>query len=146
MREEVTARFATAADLDFVRQDGYVSAEVVRRKVESREVVVAEWGGNLVGYLRVEYLWSVVPYIALIHVPAEWRGRGASKVLLRHLEEFLRAQGHEALYSSSQADEAEGQAWHRHNNFAECGIISGINRGGVGEVFFRKPLSGASPE
>ena len=45
-----------------------------------------------------------------------------------------------ALYSSSQVDEPPPQAWHRHMGFQECGIIAGINEGGVGEVFFRKAL------
>jgi hypothetical protein len=52
----------------------------------------------------------------------------------------LRRQGHTVLYSSSQADEAEPQAWHRHVGFVECGFVAGINAGGVGEIFFRKQL------
>jgi hypothetical protein len=55
----------------------------------------------------------------------------------------LRGQGCPALYSSSQADEPEAQAWHRRVGFEECGLIAGINRGGVGEVFFRKQLRAA---
>ncbi len=52
----------------------------------------------------------------------------------------MRAAKHEFLYSSSQADEPLPQAWHRRMGFAECGLIAGINPGGVGEIFFRKPL------
>ena len=37
-------------------------------------------------------------------------------------------------------NEAEPQAWHRAAGFRECGIIAGINEGGIGEVFFRKEL------
>ncbi|MFU8827154.1 MAG: hypothetical protein ACNA70_06650 [Brevefilum sp.] len=33
-----------------------------------------------------------------------------------------------------------GAAWHRHMGFAECGVINGLNQGGVGEVIFRKSL------
>lgn len=70
----------------------------------------------------------------------EYQRRGVGKALLSYTEEFLREQGHKALYSSSQVDEMEPQAWHRHVGFEECGIIAGINEGGIGEVFFRKPL------
>lgn len=45
-----------------------------------------------------------------------------------------------ALYSSSQVDEGEPQAWHRHMGFVECGILAGVNEGGVGEVFYQKAL------
>ena len=136
----LTTRFAVASDLDFVRQDQDILPEIVLRKIEWREVIVAEFNGSLAGYLRLEYLWAKLPYIALIHVLPEYRGRGVGRALLTFVEEFLRAEGHTTLYSSSQADEAEPQAWHRHTGFKECGMIAGINEGGIGEVFFRKEL------
>lgn len=108
--------------------------------MEWQEIVVAERGGGPVGALHLEYLWSSVPYIALIYVLPEHRRQGVGRALLRFAETFLGGQGHGALYSSSQADEPGPQAWHRHAGFEECGIVAGINKG-VGEVFFRKRLS-----
>ena len=140
MLDGISVRFAAPADLDFLQQHSHVPAKIVRRKVEWREIVVAEREGNLIGSLHLEYLWSSVPYIALINVLPEHRRRGVGKALLRFVETFLGGQGHGALYSSSQADEPEPQAWHRRVGFEECGIVAGINKG-VGEVFFRKRLS-----
>ena len=147
MPEEIVVRFARRDDLDFAHQDGYIPGEVLKRTIEAQtlnpdrieDVVIAEWTGKRVGYVRLEYLWSIVPYIALIRVLPEYRRQGVGKALLGFLETFLRDAGHEALYSSSQADEPEPQAWHRHVGFEECGFIAGINDG-VGEVFFRKNL------
>jgi GNAT superfamily N-acetyltransferase len=135
-----TVRLATVDDLPFVARDGYIPAEMVRRKVEAGEVVVAEWGGERVGYIRLEYLWSLVPYLALVTVLPECRRRGVGRAMLAYVEAMLQARGHEWLYSSSQADEPKPQAWHRHVGFEECGFIAGINAGGVGEVFFRRRL------
>lgn len=148
MPDEIVIRFARLDDLDFAYQDGYIPPEVLKRKIEAQtalnpdrieDVVIAEWNGKRVGYVRLEYLWSIVPYIALIQVLPEYRQQGVGKALLRFIETFLRDAGHEVLYSSSQADEPEPQAWHRHMGFEECGFIAGINDG-VGEVFFRKRL------
>lgn len=44
------------ADLDFVQQDHHLSSAIVRRKIEEREVIVAEINGSLVGSVRLEYL------------------------------------------------------------------------------------------
>jgi len=140
MTEENLVRFATLDDLDFVARDHYIPTEVVRRKIEQQEVVVAERQGSPVGYARLECLLSTVPYIELIWVLPEHRRQGAGKAMLRFMEDYLRENGHEQLFSSSQVDEAEPQAWHRHVGFEECGLIGGINDGGVGEVFFRKRL------
>jgi ribosomal protein S18 acetylase RimI-like enzyme len=138
--EQSLVRFATPADLDFVQQDHYVPADVVSRKIPWQEVVVAECEGRLAGYLRLEYLWSQIPYIALIRVMPQHQRRGVGKAMLRFVEEHLKGKGHRALYSSSQADEPEAQEWHRSIGFEECGVISGINKGGIGEIFFRKHL------
>ncbi len=147
MSGEIVIRFARRDDLDFAYQDGYIPGEVLKRKIEAQtlnpdrieDVVIAEWNGERVGYVRLECLWSIVPYISLIQVLPEYRRQGVGKALLRFIENFLREAGHEVLYSSSQADEPEPQAWHRYMGFEECGFIAGINEG-VGEVFFRKNI------
>jgi len=143
MADQIKVRFASQTDLDgcIALDHPTMPAEVIKRKVEQREIIVAERAGRLVGYLRFEYLWSVVPYIALIWVVEDQRQQGIGRALLHYLENVLRQQGHTALYSSSQANEPEPQAWHRHVGFKECGFITGMNEGGIGEVFFRKNLS-----
>ena len=138
---DVLVRFAVQADLDFVSRDRFIPKEVVARKIELGEVIVAEVDGQLAGYLRLEYLWSLVPYVELIWVTPERRKQGVGRVMIAFVGEFLCQDGHDVLYSSSQADEPAPQAWHRHVGFEECGIIAGINEGGIGEVFFRKRLN-----
>ena len=140
MTENVSIRFAAPHDLDFVWSDRHIPAETMQHKIERQEIIVAEWNGDVVGCLQLEYLWSLVPYIALIWVEPEYRRQGMGKALLRYAEAFLQHKGHKVLYSSSEAAEPEPQAWHRHMGFQECGIIAGMNEGGIGEVFFRKQL------
>ena len=70
MADQIEVRFADPTDLDgcIALDHPTMSAEVIKHKVEQREIIVAEKAGQLVGYLRLEYLWSIVPYIALIWV------------------------------------------------------------------------------
>ena len=84
--------------------------------------------------------WSAIPYIALIRVEQAFWGRGLGRAALAYLEACLRERGQALLLSSSQADEPEPQAWRRAMGFEECGILAGINAGGVGKVFCRKRL------
>ncbi|HER20202.1 MAG TPA: GNAT family N-acetyltransferase [Chromatiales bacterium] len=137
---DISVRRAAQSDLEFVSQDGYTTMDAVRRKIGEGEVVLVEVDGEPAGYVRLEFLWSIRPYVALIRVLDRYRGRGLSRALLEYVETDLRGEGHTALFSSSQVDEAEAQEWHRHMGFEECGMITGLNEGGVGEVFFRKAL------
>lgn len=135
----IQVRLATPADLDFVSQDGYIPVAIIQRKIVESEVFIAESDGQSVGYARLEHLWSILPYLALIRVLPACRRRGVGTALLAFIGDVLRERGQVWLYSSSQVDEPEPQAWHRRMGFEECGLIAGINNG-VGEVFFRLRL------
>jgi len=134
----ITVRLAGPDDLDYVSRDGYVLPEIIQRKINLSEVFLLTVNKVPAGYLRLEYLWSSIPYIALIWIDEDFRGCGYSHNILAYVENHLREQGNDKLYSSSQVDEPEPQAWHRPMGFVECGIINGINENGIGEVFFRK--------
>lgn len=141
IHERALVRFAGPEDLEWcVVEDGYVTEKVIRNKIVNDEIIVVELDGQLIGYIRLEYLWSTTPYIGLVFVIDEYRKAGVGRKMLEFLEEHLRTHGHDTLMSSSQANEPEPQAWHRAFGFEECGIISGLNEGGIGEVFFRKRL------
>jgi ribosomal protein S18 acetylase RimI-like enzyme len=129
-------------DIDVCRQKDYdhVTSDIFEFKIRQKEIILAEVDGVVVGFLRLEYLWSHIPYIGLIVVDEDFRKKGIGRSILRFLEDYLISKGHDALYSSSQVNEEEPQAWHRHMGFEECGIISGINPKGIGEVFFRKAI------
>ncbi|MWV44268.1 GNAT family N-acetyltransferase [Paenibacillus sp. HJL G12] len=138
---QLEIRFGEAADLPAVLSwDKHFDRELLQWKLTRQEVVVAEADGQMIGYLRLEYIWSTVPYIGLILVSEPYRKKGAGKGMVSFVEEYLRERSHPFLYSSSQANEAEPQSWHRHAGFNETGIIAGMNEGGIGEVFFRKQL------
>lgn len=141
VNERTLVRFAGPEDLEWcVVEDVHVTEQIIRQKIMNDEILVAELDGQLIGYIRLEYLWSIKPYIGVIFVVDDYRHEGIGRKLLNYLESHLKKYGHEELYSSSQANEPEPQSWHRATGFVECGIINGINDDGVGEIFFRKIL------
>lgn len=119
---ELHIRFGTPDDASKVQSlDHHVKREYIDFKLHRDEIILAEYDGNVVGYLRLDYIWTRIPYIGL-------------------LEEYLRQQGCMKLYSSSQVNKEEPQQGHRTKGFVETGIINGINEGEIGEVFFVKGL------
>ena len=155
----VNVRLAELKDLyffiksDWKHADAYRGTkfmeEYLRRKIEAKDVVLAEVDGKLVGYLRIEYLGLIVPYLGIIGVNEEYQRKGVGTAMINFLEEYLlkregykifTCDGHSLLYSSAEATAIESQAWHRAVGFKECGIIAGCNEGEIGEIFFRKTL------
>jgi len=119
--------------------------EEQRRKIGESEILVAELDGERIGLLRLDFLWSKLAFVALVWVLEGHRRRGAGKAFLRFLDEHLARLGCKTLLSSSQADEASPQAWHRHMGFVECGILTGMDEHGVGEILFRRRLGDPLP-
>ncbi len=135
------ARFATYEDKDWVQsRDTLVTDEMFQYKLKQKEIVVGELDGKKVGYLRLEYWYLVMPFMGLVVVEEGCRNKGIGRAMLGFLEEHLVKSGYSVLYSSSDVNEPEPQAWHRHMGFKDCGIISGMNKDGIGEVVFRKDL------
>lgn len=134
-------RLAGTDDICALRTlDGWPSLGAWRRLIGNAEVVVLEVEGTVVGMAHYAVLWTTVPFLSMIVLHPDHRGRGYSRMLLDYLGERLRAQGYVALLSSSQTDEPEPQAWHRHLGFASGGIIENIADEGIGEVVFRLEL------
>lgn len=73
------------------------------------DVFVIEYTAQqLVGYIEVNIRnfvqgsqASAVPYIEAWYVEPEWRQQGLGKALLRHAEEWAKAQGYQELASNS---------------------------------------------
>jgi predicted GNAT superfamily acetyltransferase len=138
--DNVSTRLAGPDDLEVVGQSGKLPMDVVLRKLRAREIILLSVNDQPTGYLWFSFLWSSLPFVDLIYINDSCRKRGLSRILLGCLEDHLKARGFDVLYSSSQLDEPAPQAWHRHMGFEECGVINGLNEGGIGEVFFRKAL------
>lgn len=138
--ENITIRTAGPDDLDAINQQHCLPRGEILRKIENDEILLLIVDGVPAGQLRITFLWSQVPIIELIYIDRNFRKRGYSHAILGTLESHLRRRGCEVLYSSSQVDEPEPQAWHRHMGFEVCGMIDGLNEGGIGEMFFRKAL------
>jgi GNAT superfamily N-acetyltransferase len=143
--------FCLASDLDHV--DAYrgerFMQEYLRRKIEASDVVVAEADRKLVGYLRIEYLGLIAPYLGIIGVDDAYQRKGIGTAMIEFLEQHLLTRrnrktftldGIPVLHSSAESQAIDSQRWHRAVGFEECGILAGANEGGIGEVFFRKPL------
>ncbi len=141
--DEELVRFARQGDLSKLCElDHTADSHNIERLIEQKQFVVTESSKTIVGMIRLEYVWTVIPYIGLIWIVPDSRKRGLSRRLLDFVCDHLRRQGHKVLFSSSQADEPAPQAWHRHVGFVDSGRIEGINPEGIDEVVFRLSLAG----
>ncbi len=141
MQEKLNIRFANEADIPNLKKlDSWTKDIMWHRKIFGQEVIVLEAENQIIGLIRYDLLWSTVPFLSLIFVEENYRGKGYSRQMLEFLKMHLRSEGYVALLSSSQTDEPEAQNWHRHIGFKSNGIIENIADDDIGEIVFRMLL------
>ena len=138
----VKLRIASLDDFEQCRRHEYshVSDNLLKQCIQNEWIYISEIDNVVIGYARLEFIWLKVPYLALITLDDEHQGKGIGTAMLEKIVHELKSQGHEALYTSSEVMEPRPQMFHRKSGFQECGIITGMNDDGVGEIFFVKSL------
>lgn len=148
---QTVIRFAQTDDFQLVRKldphSKYIDPDKLRRKIEGDEVLIASADNVPVGLLKFSYFWTTRPYIDLVWVIEEQRGKGVGSQLLDFLEKYLSKNGYSYLYSSSEEAEEAPQQWHLKHGFKKCGVLSAINlpHDQTGEVFFYKHIGKLDP-
>lgn len=138
----VRVRFAEGpTDLAWcVRHDGWLGEAELRRKVQAQEMVVADLDGELVGLLRLDYLWSSIPHVAQVRVVEPHRREGIGRALVTFVEQQARSRGTNKILSSTRPDKIGAHAWHRQIGFTDCGSLEGFGPNGEPTMFFLKIL------
>ena len=138
---DLKIRFAEINDLDScVELDLHKNIDTIKNKISMKEVIVAESNNEVIGCLKIEYIWTHLPFISYIVIKNDFRASGVGKSMLTFLEEYLRNNWQDTLLSSTMTDALRPQKWHLKMGFVECGMLCGINDDGVGEIFFKKAL------
>lgn len=142
----MTIDFATIDDFENFRlfdpHSKYINPQLTKTKIQNSEIILAKEDIEIVGLLRLNYIWSTRPYIEFIFVKEDRRNSGIGKQLLQFLEEYLRSE-YAYLFSSSEEQDLKAIEWHKRNGFKEMGKLTDLNlpHDTTAEIFFSKKIS-----
>ena len=121
--EQCTVRYAVLEDEAWIRiNDDLLRSDLIRRKISTKEVLLAELCGVPTGLLRFSYLWDTVPFMNLLFIVEEHRERGIGSKLVTSWEEMMKADGYQYVMTSTQADET-AQHFYRKIGYRDCGSL-----------------------
>lgn len=136
---EVRPRTATDSDLPFLGQaDRHVAEQDLVRLVSMGRVLVAEVKDVAIGCLRWGLFWDQVPFMNLLWVVPEQRGRGVGTALVEAWETAQRAAGHTLLLTSTVSAES-AQHFYRRLGYVDSGAL--LLPDEPAELFFRKHIA-----
>ena len=71
---DLKIRFAEIHDLDScVELDLHKNIDIIKNKITMNEVIVAEVNNEVIGCLKIEYIWTHLPFISYIVIRKDFR-------------------------------------------------------------------------
>ena len=135
-------KYMTNNDKAFVLSiDKHVNEEQYANRVLTKSGYVIWDGNEPVGLMHHAILWDNLPFLNLIYIKEEYRGRGYGTAAMRLWEEDMKNRGYKMVLISTQVDE-NAQHWYRKLGYVDCGglLMNGTPFEQPMEMFMRKVL------
>lgn len=110
--------------------DSNIPLDRLEESINNRNVFVLKDGRFIVGMLRYSLFWQTIPFLDLLYIYRNYRGKGYGSQMMAYWEEYMRALGYEYAMTSTQSDETAYRFYERLG-YKKCGT-------------FRPPLQKAS--
>lgn len=99
-------RKATKADISVLGEhDVHISEQELAISISLGRVYAAEESGEFAGWLRYNLFWDNTPFMNMLFVFDDYRGKGVGKGLTAYWENEMRDKGYRTVMTSTQSDE-----------------------------------------
>ncbi|RLK09837.1 acetyltransferase (GNAT) family protein [Micromonospora sp. M71_S20] len=116
-------RVADNRDVSFlVQADLHVDRMELHRVIEVGRVTVAVEDTSIQGWLRWGLFWDEIPFMNMLFVLEQHRGKGLGTRLIQHWENQQRTAGHGSVMTSTLASE-EAQHLYRRLGYVDRGCL-----------------------
>ena len=116
-------RYAGPGDVEMIAEyDEHISKEELKNAIAMKRIILLFIGGKFEGWLRFNLFWDNIPFMNLLFILEEQRGKGYGKKLVEFWEHEMVKQGYEYVLTSSLSDE-EGQFFYRKLGYTDRGAL-----------------------
>lgn len=123
VRRIMTIRYADSGDFSLLHEhDRHIRAEELRSSIEAKRVLVLSDGGRIAGWLRYNWFWDNLPFLNMLYLFEEYRGKGYGGQLVRYWEQEMRRDGYREVLTSTLSSE-QGQFFFRKMGYTDCGAL-----------------------
>lgn len=132
-------RYAQKNDLEQLRKlDQLLAPSELEQCIRDGRVLVLI-RQELVGCLRYNLFWDNLPFMNLLFLAEDERGKGYGTQLIRFWEEEMRRQQHRSVMISTRSDK-QAQFFYRKHGYVDCGAL--LLPGEPLEILLSKRLPG----
>jgi len=119
----VMIRIANNTDSDFLlKHDRHVSPKRLKHKIDIGQIFICLEDNSPIGWLRYSYFWDIIPFMDMLFILENHRGKGRGRCLVHQWEADMFQSGADLVLTSTQADE-EAQHFYRKLGYQDCGAL-----------------------
>ena len=116
-------RYAKPSDLEMIAEyDDDVSEEVLKDAIAMKRIILLFIDGEYEGWLRFNLFWDNIPFMNLLYLSEDQRGKGYGKKMVEFWEREMAEQGFGFVLTSTQSDE-EAQFFYRKLGYTDRGAL-----------------------
>lgn len=105
-RSIMNIRLAKSRDVELLHTyDHHIAREELENAAALGRVYLAEQDGRLAGWLRYNLFWDQIPFMNLLYIQEEERGKGIGRQLVEQWEADMARKGYSVLMTSTQSNE-----------------------------------------
>ena len=122
-----------------LKYDKHIKEDILKRKIENSTVIVAYSEDSFLGWLRFNYFWDEIPFMNMLFVLDDYRGKGIGSAMTSYWEDTISSQGHTECLLSTLANETS-QVFYRRRGYKDIGGF--VLEGEPMEIIMTKKLTG----
>lgn len=99
-------RAAQTEDIAVLNEyDGHISAKELENSICLNRIYVIEEDKKFIGWLRYNLFWDSIPFMNMLYVLEDYRGKGFGKRLVGYWESQMKSSGFNKVMTSTQSNE-----------------------------------------
>ena len=130
-------RYAETSDIEMISEyDGHISEDELKNAIAMKRIILLFIDGEFEGWLRFNLFWDNIPFMNLLYISEEQRGKGYGRKLVEFWEQEMARQGYRFVLTSTQSDE-EAQFFYRKLGYSDRGALV-LPREPLEIIFYKK--------
>ena len=116
-------RYANENDIEIIsKYDKHISKEELANIIKLKRVIVMYEDAKLVGWLRYNLFWDNTPFMNILYLLDNERGKGNGSRLVIFWEDEMKQKNYEFVLTSTQSNE-EAQFFYRKIGYVDSGAL-----------------------
>lgn len=122
--QNITIRYAEQRDKSFLLEnDQHLLDSKSEEKIAMNEIILAlDENNQPLGWLRFNYFWDEIPFMNMLMVVSQYRGKGLGHKIVTFWEEAMRNRGHNLVMTSTLSNE-NAQHFYRKLGYKDSGSL-----------------------